>query len=116
MEKPKVTGYVKEFHGNKFLQNGAEVLTIILAWTFEAGNFKKEMLTPIGFYGKDGLDKLKEKVSIGDKITVPFLPSGRLSKNGEFWNAELQGDHFQLTVDEKAKPEIGFGEPAPGNF
>lgn len=104
MQKPSITGRIQEFHGNKFLANGAEVLTLIIAWTFinDTKTFTKEMLTPISFYGKDGLDKLKEKVSVGDLVTVPFLPGGRPSKSGEFWNAQLDGDSYGLTVDEPA--------------
>lgn len=116
MDKPKVTGRIQEFHGRKFLQNGAEVITLIISHTFENGKFKVELTTPISFYG--GIPKCLEKfdalnLGVGDLVEVPYLPAGYKSKSGDFWNAKLDGDTFGLKVLEKA---IEFGEKPAGDF
>ena len=116
MDKPKITGTVLEVHGRKFLENGAEVLTLIISSTFENGTYKKDLTTPIAFYGKapECLDKFDAlNLNVGDKVEVPYLPSGYKSKSGDFWNAKLDGDSFGLKVIERA---IGFGDPPAGDF
>ena len=107
MQKPNIIGTIQEFHGQKFLQNGAEVITLILAWTFtsENGKYSKEVTTPISLYG--GLPKGLEaftalNLGVGDKVSIDYLPTGYKSKSGDFWNSKLDGDLFTLKLVEKA--------------
>jgi hypothetical protein len=118
MTKPSITGVIQEFHGQKFLPNGAEVITLILAWTFtsENGKYTKEVTTPVNLYG--GVPKCLEdfhakKLGVGDKVYIEYIPSGYKSKSGDFWNSKLDGDLFSLKLVEKA---IGFGEAPTGDF
>ena len=107
MEKPKLVGHVAEIHDRKVLQSGAEVVTLVIAYTYENGTFKKELQTPVSFYGglPKGLEKLDAlNLSIGDKVEVPYLPAGYKSKTGDFWNAKLDGDTFGFKILEKAAP------------
>ena len=107
MEKFKLTGAIQEISQPKFLPSGAEVQTIVLAYTHENGTFKRDYSAPVTFYAKAGLDKLHEKnLGVGDTITVNFLPGGR--KNKEWWNADINGDVFGLEVVKRASAEIEF--------
>ena len=116
MDKFKLTGRVQEFHVRQVTQSGYEEITLVVHYTYENGTYKRDFSTPVKLSSKlpAGLEKFDAlKVGVGDMIEIPFLPGGYKSKNGEFWNAKLEGDLFGLKVVEKA---IEFGEKAPGDY
>lgn len=101
MQKLEVQGPIIEICQPKFLQDGAEVQTIVIEDTFSEGTYSKVCQLPIGFYSKAGLDKLhKHNLGVGDIISVPVLITGK--KNREFWNVSMNGDLFKLEVVERA--------------
>ena len=104
MEKIVIEGDIAELSQPKFLTNGAEVQTVVVAYQFTNGTFSKECTVPVSFYGAKGLDKLHAlNLGVGDKVRFKALLSGRKSKNGEFWNADVQGDVFDAVVLVPAK-------------
>lgn len=99
-------GTVEEISEPQFLQDGAEVQTIVLWWM--DGTYRKQ--AAVGFYakGSGGLDKLhKLEIKVGDTVSIPFQPHSEI-REGEgkkgpyrFWDAKLRGDSWRVTVLER---------------
>ena len=104
-------GTVSEISEPKFLQNGAEVRTIVLDWA----DGEYQQTAAFDFYSKKGLDKLNAlNIAVGDSVTIPASPSSKVkegtSGNGpwRFWQTSLRGDSWGVSVVSRAD---GGGAP-----
>ncbi len=99
-----LTGTVTEISEPQFLQNGAEVQTIVLGW--KDGEYPQS--AAVDFYAKNGLEKLhKKEIALGDTISVPIQPSSKVKegtgRNGayRFFQTTLRGDSWSVDVVER---------------
>jgi hypothetical protein len=107
----KLTGDVLEVSEPKFLQNGAEVQSVLVGW--KDGDY--EQSANVDFYGKapKGLDKLHEvKLKVGDNVTIDCTPSSKV-KEGEgakgayrFFQTTLRGDAWHVVVNNATASDV----------
>lgn len=109
-----LTGDVLEVGDPKFLQNGAEVQTLLIGWA--DGDYQQS--AAVDFYDKKSLDKLHAlKLAVGESVTIPCTPSSKVKEGvGEkgpyrFYQTTLRGDSWRVVVN-----RAGAGEPEIDSF
>lgn len=106
-----LTGNILEVGEPKFLQNGAEVQTLLIGW--KDGDY--EQSAAVDFYDKKGLDKLHAlQLKGGENVTIPCVPSSKV-KEGEgakgayrFFQTTLRGDSWRVVVNGGGEAPIEF--------
>jgi hypothetical protein len=107
----QLTGDILEIGEPKFLQNGAEVQTLLIGW--KDGEYAQS--AAIDFYDKRGLDKLHAlNLKGGENVTIPCTPSSKV-REGEgakgayrFFQTTLRGDSWRVVVNSGAEAPIEF--------
>lgn len=100
----QLIGDILELGEPKFLQNGAEVQTILIG--FKDGDYEQQ--AAVDFYDKKGLDKLHAlKLKGGDNVTIPCQPSSKVKEGVaagsgnayRFFQTTLRGDSWRVVVN-----------------
>ena len=108
----QLTGDILELGEPKFLQNGAEVQTILIG--FKDGEYEQQ--AAVDFYDKKGLDKLHAlNLKGGDNVTIPVQPSSKVKEGTSgagnayrFFQTTLRGDSWRVVVNGGGAPEVEF--------
>lgn len=99
-----LTGNILEVGEPKFLQNGAEVQTLLIGW--KDGDY--EQAAAVDFYDKKGLDKLHAlQLKGGENVTIPCVPSSKVKEGVaagtgnayRFFQTTLRGDSWRVVVN-----------------
>src|SRR5574343_607312 len=108
-----LTGDVLEVGEPKFLQNGAEVQTLLIGW--KDGDY--EQAAAVDFYDKKGLDKLHAlALKGGENVTIPVTPSSKV-KEGTSAGTGNAYRFFQTTLRGwQGGVVVNGGKEAPIDF
>lgn len=109
-----LVGRIESIEDNKFLPDGAEVVTYVIGW--EDGNYHQS--AAIGYYSKTGLKKLHDlDLKVGDLVLAPFQPNSKIkegiSQAGneyKFYQTSLRGDSWNIKLVERKTETIEFIE------
>ena len=99
----QLTGDILELGEPKFLQNGAEVQTILIGWS--DGEYSQS--AAVDFYDKKGLDKLHAlNLKGGENVTIPVQPNSNVKEGTSaagnayrFFQTTLRGDSWRVVVN-----------------
>lgn len=107
-----LVGDIVEISEPRFLQNGAEVMTILIGW--KDGDY--EQSAAVDFYDKKGLDKLHAlNLKGGDNVTIPVVPSSKVKEGVSaagnayrFFQTTLRGWQGGVVVNGAAEQPMPF--------